>query len=71
MMGAKRGEHGFYQVWPGNKKGHTLVRRSLLCSALSNQTKTLDPGLRRDDGSWCGDLKTSIVIPAKAGIQRL
>jgi hypothetical protein len=35
------------------------------------KTKTLDPGLRRDDGGYLGDLKIPTVIPAQAGIQCL
>jgi hypothetical protein len=38
---------------------------------LAIEAKTLDPGLRRDDGSYLGDRKIPIVIPAQAGIQRL
>ena len=36
-----------------------------------DQTKTLDPGLRRDDVCCCGDDRITGVIPANAGIQCL
>jgi hypothetical protein len=39
-----------------------------LLKSSSKQSKTLDPGLRRDDVQSVVALKT--VIPAKAGIQR-
>jgi hypothetical protein len=35
------------------------------------QAKTLDPGLRRDDGSSVKSTSTPTVIPMKIGIQRL
>jgi len=38
---------------------------------FQNTEKTLDPGLRRDDGSKVSSTSISTVIPAQAGTQRL
>jgi hypothetical protein len=65
MTAAGRSRRGcgapFFARHSGESRNPVVLRR---------ETKTPDPGIRRDDGAFCQIAKSPpLVIPAKAGIQ--